>query len=111
VSRFIVNTFYDGQYEMHVEIFRSERTEEDLSSREIVYGDDGKISFVSSRTESARDRVGSPVVVPVHPPGRIGERRILLEFRVDGQKRLLLTARDLREDKTLWEDKPIADLR
>jgi molecular chaperone DnaK (HSP70) len=111
VSRFIVNTFYDGQYEVHLEIYRSERTEEDLASREIIYGDDGKMSFVSARSEAARERVGTPVVLPIHPPGRIGERRLLLEFRVDGQKKLLLTARDLREDKTLWEDKPIADLR
>ena len=48
-----------------------------------------------------------PLILPVNPPGRIGERRFLMEFKVDNQKRLVVTVKDLREDKTLWEDRPI----
>jgi len=111
VSRYIVNTYYDGQCEVFVEIYRTVQAEEDLGSREVLFDPKGWISLVSSRTSDVREPVGQPFPLPVQPAGRVGERRILLEFSVDSQKRLVLSARDLREEKTLCEDRPIADLR
>ena len=112
-ARYIVNTFYDGQYELHLRIFRTGGGGYgEGGAREILYGEDGKISFVSSQTEEVYEpAMDSPVVIPVHPPGRIGERRFLLEFKVDNQKRLLLTVKDLREEKVIWEDRPLIELR
>ncbi|GAB4260134.1 MAG: Hsp70 family protein [Deferrisomatales bacterium] len=110
-ARYIVNTFYDGQYELHLEIYRTVRSGEAAADREILYGEDGKISFVQATTEEAHEpALDQPVVIPVHPPGRIGERRFLLEFKVDNQKRLVLTVKDLREEKVLWREKPLIDL-
>ncbi|HSH70617.1 MAG TPA: Hsp70 family protein [Deferrisomatales bacterium] len=111
-SRFVVNTFYDGQYELQLNVFRTQRDGEHPGGREILFGDDGKISFVGAGAGDAHEpAMASPLVIPVNPPGRLGERRFLLEFKVDSQKRLLLTVKDLREEKLLWEDKPIIDLR
>lgn len=112
-ARFIVNTYYDGQYELHLRLFRTLGSDEAPSSREILFGDDGKLSFVGKRNEQP---VHEPVTdevfaVPVDPPGRVGERRLLLEFTIDSQKRLLVTVRDLREEKMLWEERPLTALR
>lgn len=110
-ARYIVNTFFDGQYEVHLRVFRTTGAGEATGDREILFGEDGKISFVSASTEEAHEPVmEAPLVIPVQPPGRIGERRFLLEFRVDSHKRLTLTVKDLREEKVLWEDKPLIDL-
>ena len=93
-------------------MFRTQRDGDHASGREILFGDDGKISFVSSGAETAHEpAMVSPLIIPVHPPGRLGERRFLLEFRVDSQKRLVTTVKDLREEKLLWEEKPLIDLR
>ncbi len=110
-ARYVVNTFYDGQYELHLTIFRTTRSGEAEAGREIVYGEDGRISFVGGQTQEAHEPVMvAPLVIPVQPPGRIGERRFLLEFGVDNQKRLLVTVKDLREERVLWEDKPLMEL-
>jgi molecular chaperone DnaK (HSP70) len=111
-ARFVVNTFYDGQYELHLKVFRTQRDGDGPTGREILYGDDGKISFVNAGAGDAHEpAMAGPLTIPVNPPGRLGERRFLLEFKVDSQKRLLITVKDLREEKLLWEDKPIIDLR
>ncbi|MBI5443092.1 MAG: Hsp70 family protein [Deltaproteobacteria bacterium] len=111
-ARYIVNTYYEGQYELHLKLFRTVNPGESGQSREILFGEDGKMSFVASRTEEVHEPLGTgPVVIPVHPPGRVGERRFLLEFGVDNQKRLLVTAKDLREEKVLWQEKPLIDLQ
>lgn len=107
-ARYVVNTFYDGQYELHLRLFRTMRSDESAEAREIVYGDDGKISFIQSGSQEVHEpAMAAPLILPVNPPGRIGERRFLMEFKVDNQKRLVVTVKDLREDKTLWEDRPI----
>jgi molecular chaperone DnaK (HSP70) len=110
-ARYIVNTFYDGQYELHLQVFRSVRSGDSDQGREIVYGEDRKISFVNGQEQEMHEpALATPVVIPVNPPGRIGERRLLLEFRVDNQKRLVVTVKDLREEKVLWEEKPLLEL-
>jgi molecular chaperone DnaK (HSP70) len=111
-ARYIVNTFYDGQYELHLQVFRCTQAGDSDHGREIVYGEDGKISFVGGRGQEVHEpALATPMVIPVSPPGRVGERRFLLEFRVDNQKRLVVTVKDLREEKVLWEEKPILELR
>ena len=110
-ARYIVNTFYDGQYELHLQVFRTAGAGHAEGGREILYGEDGKISFVRGKSEDVYEpAMDHPLVIPVHPPGRVGERRFLLEFKVDNRKRLLVTVKDLREDKALWEERPLVEL-
>ncbi|MEW6487209.1 MAG: Hsp70 family protein [Thermodesulfobacteriota bacterium] len=110
-ARYVVNTFYDGQYELHLQVFRSTRQGDGERGREIVYGEDGKIAFVQGQTQEVHEpAMAAPLVIPVQPPGRIGERRFLLEFGVDNQKRLVVTVKDLREERMLWEDRPLLEM-
>ncbi|RMG87942.1 MAG: hypothetical protein D6708_12250 [Candidatus Dadabacteria bacterium] len=111
-ARYIVNTFYDGQYELHLRVYRSAGGGPRAEAREILYGDDGRISFVASQEDETHEpAMDAPLVIPVHPPGRVGERRFLLEFKVDARKRLTVTVKDLREEKVIWEDRPLIELR
>ena len=111
-ARYIVNTYYDGQYELHLRLYHTVRPGDGTDMREILFGEDRKISFVAGKTEEIHEPVRDPpLVIPVNPPGRVGERRFLLEFKVDNQKRLIVTVRDLREEKVLWEEKPLLDLK
>ncbi len=110
-ARYIVNTFYDGQYELHLRIYRSAGGGPRAEAREILYGDDGRISFVASQEDETHEpAMDGPLVIPVHPPGRVGERRFLLEFKVDARKRLTVTVKDLREEKLIWEERPLIEL-
>ncbi len=112
-ARCVVNTFYDGQYELHLNVFRAVQGAADGGgAQEILFGDDGKISFVAAgEGEQYEPAMASPLAIPVNPPGRIGERRFLLEFGVDNRKRLVVTVKDLREESVLWEENPLIDLR
>ncbi|MBI5015793.1 MAG: Hsp70 family protein [Deltaproteobacteria bacterium] len=110
-ARYIVNTFYDGQYELQLRLFRTTGAGDAPGSREILFGEDGKISFVGASNQEAHEAVPDAVfTIPVDPPGRIGERRFLLEFAIDNQKRLVVTVRDLREEKVVWAEKPLTTL-
>lgn len=112
-ARYVVNVVYDGQYELHLRLYRKVRSGAPRpGAREVLFGDDRKIRFLdpSDDDDLHEPAPHEPLVIPVTPPGQVGDRRFLLEFHVDGQKRLLTSVRDLRRDTAVWEDRPVADL-
>jgi hypothetical protein len=53
---------------------------------------------------------GAPTFLLADPPGTKGEDRFSVEFGVDANKRLLLTARDLRTGRLTHRDYPVVKL-
>jgi molecular chaperone DnaK (HSP70) len=110
-ARYIVNTYYDGQTAVNLEVFKSSDLQREESLREVVFGEGNRLSIVGIRKEPEPEpAMDGPLVITVNPPGRWGERRLHLEFDVDNQKRLRVSVRDLREQKTLLESQELIGL-
>jgi hypothetical protein len=52
----------------------------------------------------------SPTFLTAEPPARQGEARFEVAFGIDGNKRLLLTARDMRTQRVTHRDYPVVKL-
>jgi hypothetical protein len=52
----------------------------------------------------------SPMFLRAEPPADSGEARFRVEFGIDGNKRLLLTAHDLRSGRITHRDYPVVKL-
>ncbi len=52
----------------------------------------------------------NPTFLVADPPGVRGEPRFEVEFCVDSNKRLTLTARDLKSDQLVLKDRPVVKL-
>jgi hypothetical protein len=53
---------------------------------------------------------GQPTFLVADPPAQRGEPRFEVEFSVDSNKRLLLTARDLQTGRLLYQAYPVVKL-
>jgi hypothetical protein len=52
----------------------------------------------------------TPTFLEADPPARQGEARFEVEFGIDGNKRLLITARDLVTGRLTHRDYPVVKL-
>ena len=52
----------------------------------------------------------SPTFLRADPPARKGEERFQVEFTVDGNKHLLITARDLKTGQLTHQNYPVVKL-
>ena len=53
---------------------------------------------------------GQPTFLVADPPAQPGEARFEVEFSVDGNKRLLITARDLKTGQLTHQNYPVVKL-
>jgi len=53
---------------------------------------------------------GNPTFLAANPPTRRGEQCFEVEFSIDGNKRLLITARNLKTGQTTHRDYPVIKL-
>jgi hypothetical protein len=52
----------------------------------------------------------NPTFLIADPPGTAGEARFDVSFSVDGNKRLLISARDLQTGKIIYRNYPVIKL-
>jgi molecular chaperone DnaK len=52
----------------------------------------------------------SPTLLRAHPPAARGEERFQVSFALDGNRRLLITTRDLKSGKLVHQDVPVVKL-
>ena len=52
----------------------------------------------------------NPTFLPADPPTKAGEERFEVEFNIDANKRLLVTARDLKTGRLIYKDYPMVRL-
>jgi hypothetical protein len=110
-ARYIVNTYYDGQTAVNLEVFKTSPVNGKGNLWEVVFGVNKQVSIVGVEKEPEPEpAMEGPLVIPVDPPGRWGERRLHLEFNVDNRKRLRVSVHDLREQRTIVESLDLIDL-
>lgn len=83
---------------------------------EVIFDLNGCIIF---ETRTGQEGTGTefwmnedkPMFIEAIPPGKKGTPRFSVTFRVDSQKRLLVTVRDIETQKLLYDDHPVVKLK
>jgi molecular chaperone DnaK (HSP70) len=83
---------------------------------ELVFDPSGaaRLSAVTPEEDDNRTHFwmneSSPTFLHANPPASQGESRFQVEFSIDGNKRLLMTSRDLKTQKITHRDYPVVKL-
>ena len=110
---------YDGQTQLGLAIFEmgeSRQGSNNCAARELVFDPSGaaRLEAVTLEDEDNRHRFwmneNSPTFLNADPPASQGESRFQVEFAIDGNKRLLMTSRDLKTQKVTHRDYPVVKL-
>ncbi|MBV9123468.1 MAG: Hsp70 family protein [Planctomycetes bacterium] len=118
VARMTVKASHDGQTQLGIAIF--ELAEQQAAAgeppMELVFDLSGaaRVSQVSPDEEERRRHFWinehQPTFLEADPPARKGEPRFEVAFGIDANKRLLITARDLRTRRLTHRDHPVVQL-
>lgn len=116
VHTMTVRATHDGQRELGIAIYELGARGRASGANELVLDPSGawRVKQLSSDDDESRSRFWvneqSPMFLPVNPPATAGEARFRVEFGVDGNKRLLLTAYDLVSGCVTHRDYPVVKL-
>ncbi len=114
-----IKAAYDGQTQLGIAIFeiaQSHRRGRSQQPMELVFDPSGAARIVEVTPDEEEQRSHfwmnehHPTFLLADPPARRGEARFEVELNVDGNKRLLITARDLRSGKLTHKDFPVVKL-
>ncbi|MFQ5931369.1 MAG: Hsp70 family protein [Nitrospiraceae bacterium] len=118
VGRITAKATYDGQERLGIAIFEVGERRRPSSDQpvELVFDPSGA-ARVTQITPDEEDRrtyfwmnEHSPTFLIADPPAGQGEPRFELEFSIDGNKRLLITAHDLQTGQVTHRDYPVVKL-
>lgn len=118
VARLTVKASYDGQAELGLAIFElGDRAAQSTAAPVELVFDASGAARVSHVDPEAADRryyfwvnEQSPTFLQADPPAMKGQPRFEVEFSIDGNKRLLLTARDLLTKRITLQNHPVVKL-
>ncbi|MBN2332194.1 MAG: hypothetical protein JXO49_00710 [Deltaproteobacteria bacterium] len=106
VTTVIANSFFDGQHEVSLDIFRMD-IPESTDDREIVMTEHGTLQVEEHIPEEQKvfTNEAKPEIIKIDPPGKSGERRLEITFDVSINRDLLITVKDLRRNMITWKRK------
>jgi molecular chaperone DnaK (HSP70) len=118
VARLTIKATYDGQPQLGIAIYElgERRPREASGAMELVFDPSGAARVMSVTADEEERRTffwineHSPTFLSADPPAQQGEARFEVEFGIDGNKRLLITARDLRTGTLTHRDYPVVKL-
>jgi len=118
VARLNVSASHDGQTQLGLAVFELGDPHPTAKGpvTELVMAPDGQWRTLPVTLDDEEDRsrfwLNKPVptFLDADPPATVGQPRFLLELRVDANKRLLLTSRDLLTGHALHRDYPVIKL-
>ncbi|MBN2548051.1 MAG: Hsp70 family protein [Anaerolineales bacterium] len=113
-----VKATYDGQTQLGIAIYEMGERHPQASAGgvELVFDPSGAARVMPvAPDEEERRRLfwmneTNPTFLKADPPARQGEERFEVEFSIDGNKRLLITARDLPSGKITLLNAPVVKL-
>lgn len=117
VSRFLIRGTYEGQTQLGIPVYELPGAGQGSGdmSRELVSDPAGGVQLVESRGESDQKAAfwvneQDPFFITADPPALPGESRFELRFSIDGNKQLLVSARDLKTGRIAAENRPVTRL-
>jgi molecular chaperone DnaK (HSP70) len=117
VARLTIKASHEGQTQLGLAIFElGERRQRDSQAVELVFDPTGaaRVSYLTPEEQERRYyfwiNESNPTFLHADPPSRQGEPRFEVEFGIDGNKRLLITVRDLQTKQLTHRDHPVVKL-
>ncbi|MEM4723673.1 MAG: Hsp70 family protein, partial [Candidatus Hadarchaeum sp.] len=120
IARLRVKAHHEDQTQLGIAIYElgEARVHRAQSSAPValVYGQDGNVHLVqeSIQEEERRSKFylneSAPTFLTADPPARAGEVRFEVWFSIDGNKRLLISARDVKTGRQTHRDYPVVKL-
>lgn len=117
VARLNIKASYDGQNQLGIAIYEmGQQRASDKPSVELVFDPGGAARLVQLSANEQQDRTlfwmneNSPTFLIAEPPAEAGQPRFEVEFFIDANKRLILTARDLATGKLVLDQSPVVRL-
>jgi molecular chaperone DnaK (HSP70) len=121
VARLTVKAAYDGQTRLGLAIYeighgRAAGGGGADGPLELVFDPSGAARLSTVTPDDADRRryfwmnEGHPTFLEADPPAQQGQPRFEIEFNIDGNKRLLVTARDIQTGRTIYRDYPVVKL-
>lgn len=118
IERRIIKATYEGQTHLGVAVFEvgEKRQRRSTQAVELVFDPSGAARVIQI-TPDEEDRRNyfwlnekSPTFLTADPPATKSEPRFEVEFGIDSNKRLLITARDLNTHRVVYRDYPVVKL-
>jgi molecular chaperone DnaK len=116
-SKLLVKASFDGQKQLGLAIFElSEQRQSPQGETELVFDPSGAARVIQVTPQEQQDRKlfwmneNKPTFLPAEPPGMQGEPRFEIIFNIDSNKRLIVTARDLKTGLLCLQDYPVVRL-
>jgi molecular chaperone DnaK len=118
IEKMTVKASYDNQTQLGIAVFEIGDTAKRGSDApiELIFDPSGSARTVKVTPDEKQKRTyfwmneETPTFLISDPPARRGEGRFHIEFSLDGNKRLLITARDLKTGKMTHKDYPVVKL-
>jgi molecular chaperone DnaK (HSP70) len=118
VARVMVKASHDGQKQLGIAIFEmgERRQQRDGQPVELVFDPSGAARMVTLTPDEEDQRTRfwlnehTPTFLAADPPRNLGEPGFEVEFKIDANKRLLITARDAQTGRVTHRDYPVVKL-
>lgn len=117
LTNLTVKASYDGQTHLGLAIFEmGEQRQRSSAPMELVFDPSGAARLTSVTADEGDRRAqfwmneSSPTFLNAEPPANQGEGRFQVEFSIDGNKRLLMTARDVKTGRVTHRNYPVVKL-
>jgi molecular chaperone DnaK (HSP70) len=118
LARLTVKASHDGQTQLGIAIFEIAESRRPTAGplMELVFDPSGaaRLAQVDAEAQDRREQFWvnehCPTFLAANPPGRRSEARFEVEFGIDGNKRLLISARDLKTDRQVLRNHPVIKL-
>ena len=118
IAQLQIKSTYEGQTHLGIAIFEigEQHRHGTTAPVELVFDASGAARVVQVTPDEEERRAHfwmnetTPTFLTANPPAKQGEPRFDVEFSVDGNKRLLITARDLSTNRLALKDFPVVRL-
>jgi hypothetical protein len=118
VASLKVKASYTGQTHLGLAIFEIGEQGQSGGEQalELVFDPSGAARVVPVAPDESDRRAyfwmneGNPIFLVANPPAKQGEARYEIEFAIDGNKRLLITARDIKTGQVTHRNYPVVKL-
>jgi molecular chaperone DnaK (HSP70) len=116
ISALTVKASYDGQEKLGIAIFEMGEIHQNTHQVELVFDPTGaaRVMPVSAQEQENRSlfwmNENQQTFLNAAPPAKKGEARFRVEFKIDQNKRLTITARDIQTNQLLFSDYPVVKL-
>jgi molecular chaperone DnaK (HSP70) len=117
LANLTVKASYDGQTHLGLAIFEmGEQRQSSAAPMELVFDPSGAARLTAISPDEGDRRAqfwmnqSSPTFLSAEPPANQGEGRFQVEFSIDGNKRLLMTSRDVKTGRVTHRNYPVVKL-